>query len=79
MGHRKVRCADASFSVPDSTLLVTVATLSERFSFTWCSEGSFWQDTGAILAITDAPQDISFGRYDQRPEALALQILKIRR
>jgi len=61
-----------------STLIVTVATfVGTLFLYMVVQKGFFpVQDTGAILAITDAPQDISFDAMSQRQQALALQILK---
>ena len=60
------------------TLLVTLATFVLTFIlYTVVPKGFFpVQDTGEILAITDAPQDISFAAMSQRQQALANAILK---
>ena len=60
------------------TLMVTLATfVLTLLMYMWVPKGFFpVQDTGVILAITDAPQDISFAAMSQRQQALANAILK---
>ncbi len=60
------------------TLLVTLATFVLTFVlYTIVPKGFFpVQDTGVILAITDAPQDISFSAMSQRQQALTNVILQ---
>ncbi|MEZ2347122.1 multidrug efflux RND transporter permease subunit [Terriglobus sp. RCC_193] len=60
------------------TLLVTAGTfVLTLLLYMWVPKGFFpVQDTGVILAITDAPQDISFNAMSQRQQALANAILK---
>ena len=59
------------------TLLVTAGTfVLTLLMYMWVPKGFFpVQDTGVILAITDAPQDISFPSMSQRQQALANAIL----
>ncbi len=59
------------------TLLVTLATFALTFFLYSVVQKGFFpvQDTGVILAITDAPQDTSFRAMSQKQQALALQIL----
>jgi multidrug efflux pump len=59
------------------TLLVTVGTfILTLLMYMWVPKGFFpVQDTGVILAITDAPQDISFGAMSLRQQKLANAIL----
>jgi multidrug efflux pump len=60
------------------TLLVTLGTfVLTLLMYMWVPKGFFpVQDTGVILAITDAPQDISFPAMSQRQQALAHVILQ---
>ena len=60
------------------TLLVTLATFAlTAFLFFVVQKGFFpVQDTGIVLAITDAPQSISFQAMSQRQQALANKILE---
>ena len=60
------------------TLLVTLATFVLTFVLYSIVPKGFFpvQDTGVILAITDAPQDISFSAMSQRQQALANAILQ---
>ena len=60
------------------TLLVTVATFAlTLFMYMVVPKGFFpVQDTGVILAITDAAQDISFTSMSQRQQALANAMLQ---
>ncbi len=60
------------------TLLVTLATFVLTFVLYVIVPKGFFpvQDTGVILAITDAPQDISFSAMSQRQQALANVILQ---
>jgi multidrug efflux pump len=60
------------------TLLVTLATFAGTvLLFLYVQKGFFpVQDTGEILAITDAPQSISFEAMSQRQQALAAKILE---
>jgi len=60
------------------TLLVTVGTLVlTLFLYVIVPKGFFpVQDTGVILGISDAPQNISFTALSQRQQALAQAILK---
>ncbi len=60
------------------TLLVTLATFVLTFVLYMIVPKGFFpvQDTGVILAITDAPQDISFSAMSQRQQALANAILQ---
>jgi multidrug efflux pump len=59
------------------TLIVTVGTfILTLLMYMWVPKGFFpVQDTGVILAITDAPQDISFGAMSLRQQKLANAIL----
>ncbi len=59
------------------TLLVTLGTfVLTLYMYKIVPKGFFpVQDTGVILAITDAPQDISFPAMSQRQQALANAIL----
>ncbi len=60
------------------TLLVTAATFVLTFFLYAVVQKGFFpvQDTGEILAITDAPQDTSFSAMSLKQQALALEILK---
>jgi multidrug efflux pump len=60
------------------TLLVTLSTFVLTFVLYVIVPKGFFpvQDTGVILAITDAPQDISFSAMSQRQQALANVILQ---
>jgi multidrug efflux pump len=60
------------------TLLVTLATFALTvYLFIIVPKGFFpVQDTGVLLAITDAPQSISFSEMGQRQQALARTILQ---
>lgn len=60
------------------TLLVTVGTLGLTiYLYVVVPKGFFpVQDTGVILGITQAPEDVSFAAMSQRQEALAAAILK---
>ena len=60
------------------TLLVTLATFALTFFLYAAVQKGFFpvQDTGEILAITDAPQDISFSAMSLKQQALATEILK---
>ena len=60
------------------TLLVAVATLvATAILYVVIPKGFFpVQDTGVILAISEAPQDISFGELSTRQQRLAQTILK---
>jgi multidrug efflux pump len=60
------------------TLLVTLGTfILTLYMYKVVPKGFFpVQDTGVILAITDAPQDISFPAMSQRQQALANAILQ---
>ncbi|SEB68024.1 multidrug efflux RND transporter permease subunit [Terriglobus roseus] len=60
------------------TLLVTLATFAlTLFMYMVVPKGFFpVQDTGVILAITDAAQDISFSSMSQRQQALAHAMLQ---
>jgi multidrug efflux pump len=60
------------------TLIVTLATFAlTGFLFFVVQKGFFpVQDTGVILAITDASQDISFDAMSKNQQALAIEILK---
>lgn len=60
------------------TLMVTAGTfVLTLLMYMWVPKGFFpVQDTGVILAITDAPQDISFTAMSQRQQALANAILQ---
>jgi multidrug efflux pump len=59
------------------TLLVTLGTfILTLYMYKVVPKGFFpVQDTGVVLAITDAPQDISFPAMSQRQQALANAIL----
>jgi multidrug efflux pump len=61
-----------------STLLVTAGTLVlTLFLYVVVPKGFFpVQDTGVILGISDAPQNISFQAMSQRQQQLAQEILK---
>jgi len=61
-----------------ATLLVAVATLGlTAYLFVMIPKGFFpVQDTGEILGISDAPQDISFTAMAERQQALAKVILQ---
>jgi len=61
-----------------STLLVTAGTLVlTLFLYVVVPKGFFpVQDTGVILGISDAPQNISFHAMSQRQQQLAQEILK---
>ena len=61
-----------------TTLLVTVGTLvATILLFIYVPKGFFpVQDTGLILGISEAPQNISFTAMAQRQQALATAILK---
>ena len=60
------------------TLIVTVGTfILTLLMYMWVPKGFFpVQDTGVILAITDAPQDISFSAMSLRQQKLANAILQ---
>jgi multidrug efflux pump len=60
------------------TLMVTLATFVLTFVLYIIVPKGFFpvQDTGVILAITDAPQDISFSAMKTRQQALANAILQ---
>ncbi len=60
------------------TLLVTVATLvGTIFLYVVIPKGFFpVQDTGVILGVSEAPQDVSFTAMSQRQQALAKVILQ---
>jgi multidrug efflux pump len=60
------------------TLLVTLATFALTLVMYMIVPKGFFpvQDTGVILAITDAPQDISFASMSQRQQALAHAMLQ---
>jgi multidrug efflux pump len=60
------------------TLFVTLGTfILTLYMYKVVPKGFFpVQDTGVILAITDAPQDISFPAMSQRQQALATAILQ---
>ncbi len=60
------------------TLLITVATLvGTIFLYVVVPKGFFpVQDTGVILGVSEAPQDVSFAAMSQRQQALAKVILK---
>ncbi|MDE2439420.1 MAG: MdtB/MuxB family multidrug efflux RND transporter permease subunit [Betaproteobacteria bacterium] len=61
----------ATLAVAAGTLLLTIAL------YIWIPKGFFpVQDTGAIQAITEAPQSISFPAMAERQQALATEILK---
>jgi multidrug efflux pump len=61
-----------------ATLVVAVATLALTVGlYIWIPKGFFpVQDTGAIQAITEAPQSISFAAMADRQQALAAELLK---
>ncbi len=61
-----------------ATLIVTAATFALTILLYVVVQKGFFpvQDTGEILAITDAPQDISFTAMSQRQQALANRILE---
>src|SRR4051794_9038655 len=61
-----------------ATMLVTVATLVlTLFLYVIVPKGFFpVQDTGVILGISEAPQDVSFTAMSQRQQQLAREILK---
>jgi multidrug efflux pump len=61
-----------------TTLLVTVATLvGTILLYVYVPKGFFpVQDTGVILGISEAPQNISFAAMSQRQQSLASAILK---
>jgi multidrug efflux pump len=60
------------------TLLVTVATLVATILLYVVVPKGFFpvQDTGVILGVSEAPQDISFAAMSQRQQALAKAILE---
>ncbi len=60
------------------TLLITVATLVATIALYIAVPKGFFpvQDTGVILGISQAPQDVSFASMSQRQQALAGAILK---
>ncbi|HSU33103.1 MAG TPA: MdtB/MuxB family multidrug efflux RND transporter permease subunit [Bryobacteraceae bacterium] len=60
------------------TLLVTAATLAATIALYITVPKGFFpvQDTGVILGISEAPQDVSFAAMARRQEALASAILK---
>ena len=61
-----------------TTLLVTAATLVVTLLLYIVVPKGFFpvQDTGVILGISEAPQDVSFGAMSQRQQRLARAILK---
>jgi multidrug efflux pump len=61
-----------------TTLLVTVGTLAATFAlYIFVPKGFFpVQDTGVLLGISEAPQDVSFGAMAERQQALARVILQ---
>jgi multidrug efflux pump len=61
-----------------ATLIVAVGTLALTvLLFVWIPKGFFpVQDTGVILGISEAPQDVSFVAMSQRQQALGDVILK---
>jgi multidrug efflux pump len=61
-----------------ATLVVTVGTLVLTILLYYYVPKGFFpvQDTGVILGVSDAPQDISFTAMTQRQQALAAVILK---
>jgi multidrug efflux pump len=61
-----------------TTLLVTVATLiGTILLYIYVPKGFFpVQDTGIILGVSEAPQDVSFSAMAQRQQSLARVILK---
>jgi len=61
-----------------TTLLVTAATLvGTILLYIYVPKGFFpVQDTGVILGVSEAPQDISFNAMSQRQQALSDMILK---
>src|SRR5205814_5430148 len=61
-----------------TTLLVTAATLvGTILLYIYVPKGFFpVQDTGVILGVSEAPQDISFAAMSQRQRTLADVILK---
>ncbi|HWG60063.1 MAG TPA: multidrug efflux RND transporter permease subunit [Candidatus Acidoferrales bacterium] len=61
-----------------ATLAVTLGTLVLTFVLYYYIPKGFFpvQDTGVILGISEAPQDVSFAAMDERQQALARIILK---
>ncbi len=61
-----------------ATLVVALATLGLTGVLFWEIPKGFFpvQDTGVILGVTDAPQDVSFTSMSQRQQALAKVILQ---
>src|SRR5947207_3370959 len=61
-----------------ATLIITAATLVLTIALYIVVPKGFFpvQDTGVILGISDAPQDISFAAMSQRQQALARVILR---
>src|SRR5262249_39441756 len=61
-----------------TTLLVTAATLvGTILLYIYMPKGFFpVQDTGVILGVSEAPQDISFNAMSQRQQALSDMLLK---
>jgi len=61
-----------------STLLVAVATLALTvWLFVIVPKGFFpVQDTGVLLGVSEAPQDVSFASMTERQQSLAAEILK---
>jgi multidrug efflux pump len=61
-----------------TTLLVTAATLLATIALYIIVPKGFFpvQDTGVILGVSQAPQDVSFAAMSQRQQALAHTILK---
>src|SRR5205807_7552673 len=61
-----------------ATLLATVAALVLTFGLYLIVPKGFFpvQDTGVILGVAEAPEDVSFGSMSDRQQQLAAEFLK---